>query len=42
MATALQPKPTHEFHNAPWVILAAAILIPLIATIAVLYFGYPK
>ena len=43
MATARFPQPVHEFSpRVPWVIIAAAVLIPLLATLAVIWVGYPK
>jgi len=31
--------PVHEFYRAPWVILAAVIVVPILATIGVFVFG---
>ena len=42
MAT-LHFHPDHEFSDrVPWVLYAVGILVPILATLAVLYFGYPK
>ena len=39
MATHYMPQPVHEFSaRVPFVILAAAILIPILAALGVIYF----
>ena len=39
MATVRMAPPVHDFHQAPWVILAATILLPILATIGVFLWG---
>ena len=42
MATVPMEQPTHYFHRAPWVILAAVIVLPILTTLGVMFLGPGK